>query len=377
MKYLLFIVIICLGLESKASHIAAGEMYYDYIGNDNYNINLLLYRDCAGLNFDSYMELTVYDQYNSVVEIAEAQLAIAAIEWVDYTTITTPTCLSQFTGACLEYFTYSLTLNLPPINGGYTITYQRCCLSPQITNIMFPDSVGFTFTSHIPGVDTGQHYNSSPRFQGHSLFLSCVNEQVDFNHSAIDPDGDSLVYSVITPFGYDWSTNLYTSNPSPDLPPPYLEVQYEMGFSPQTPLGTGGILSIDSSSGMLTVEPVLIGQFVIGVKVDEYKSGQLVNSTYRNLLMQTGLSNVGLGTIETNSSPIDISISPNPVSDLVKINSDVGHTLKVFTSDGKEILKRGWNEKGQYSIDMSTFDSGVYYFQFNTEHGNIAKPVFK
>ncbi|MBL7755280.1 MAG: hypothetical protein JNM44_12465, partial [Chitinophagaceae bacterium] len=32
--------------DSKASHLAVGEMTYNYLGNDLYEITLTLYRDC-------------------------------------------------------------------------------------------------------------------------------------------------------------------------------------------------------------------------------------------------------------------------------------------------------------------------------------------
>jgi len=31
---------------ARATHIVGGEMYYDYLGNNNYRVTLKVYRDC-------------------------------------------------------------------------------------------------------------------------------------------------------------------------------------------------------------------------------------------------------------------------------------------------------------------------------------------
>ena len=45
----------------------------------------------------------------------------------------------------------------------YTVSYQRCCREPNVTNIIQPDDTGLTLSTHVPGISTGFTNNSSPR----------------------------------------------------------------------------------------------------------------------------------------------------------------------------------------------------------------------
>lgn len=357
-------------LNSNASHITAGEMYYDYLGNNDYEVHLLIYRDCAGIEYDEILSFTVFDQANNVIQEVSIVLDTNNIQQVDYTTLISQQCLAQFSGACLEYYTYSKVVNLPPIVGGYLLSYQRCCLTAQIVNIESADQYGYTFHSKIPGLETGQYENSSPRFQGHSLFLACLNETESFMHPATDPDGDSLVYSILTPY----STNSGGGDPSPELPPPYTPLTYDISFSAQAPLGIGGILVINPVTAEMIVKPVYVGMFSIGVKVDEYKSDTLINTTYRNLSMQVGLSNVGIHDDQLSGG---ISIHPNPVVNDVEIRCKRKHALTIFSAEGKVVFSRTDSNERTYKVDMSSFDSGVYYFQFESEYGKEVRKVCK
>lgn len=369
--FLTFLLSLFASINSYASHITAGEMYYDYLGNNEYEVHILIYRDCAGVEYDDQLEFTVFDQANNVIQQVPITLDPNNIQLVDYTTLISPACLSQFSGACLEYYTYSKIINLPPINGGYILSYQRCCLTPQIINIQFADSYGYTFHCKIPGLETGQYENSSPRFQGHSLFLACLNETESIIHLANDPDGDSLVYSILTPFGLNGDPD-----PSPEYAPPYSSLNYDTTFSAQAPLGSGGILVINPVTAEMVVKPVLIGLFAIGIKVDEYKSDTLINTTYRNLSMQVGPSNVGIEGGNTDVSE-QVLIYPNPVSNKVQIRFEEEHDLTIYTADGKIVLNRSDFGNNNYTVDLSSFESGVFYFEFESEYGKTVRKVLK
>ncbi|HRD39225.1 MAG TPA: hypothetical protein PLC65_11380, partial [Bacteroidia bacterium] len=56
-------------LQTKATHIVGGEIYYDYLGGNNYKVTLRVYRDCFnGLApFDNPAFLTVYDASSNVI----------------------------------------------------------------------------------------------------------------------------------------------------------------------------------------------------------------------------------------------------------------------------------------------------------------------
>ena len=147
--------------------------------------------------------------------------------------ITNP-CLVQ-PDVCVERAIYTATVTLPPVTGGYDIVYQRCCRNNGVANI--PQDQGATYLVHIP--DPAQATcNNSPRFNNFPPMFVCVNAPIVFDHSATDPDGDQLVYSLCDPYEGGDAT---CPNPSPASgggcptspnAPPYNPVLYTPPYSP-------------------------------------------------------------------------------------------------------------------------------------------------
>jgi len=61
-KLLYFLVFAFLAFEGKASHIIGGDIYYDYLGNNQYRFYITLYRDCAssGAAYDDPLQLAIH-----------------------------------------------------------------------------------------------------------------------------------------------------------------------------------------------------------------------------------------------------------------------------------------------------------------------------
>lgn len=111
------------------------------------------------------------------------------------------------------------------------------------------------------------------------LFL-CVGQPFSFDHSATDSDGDSLVYSFYTP--YDGDNGIGPLDPSfSNNTAIFQPIVYQPGYSFSNPLG-GTPLVLNSSTGLLTGTPTLLGQFVVGVMVKEYRDGVCIDSTLRD-----------------------------------------------------------------------------------------------
>jgi gliding motility-associated-like protein len=116
--------------------------------------------------------------------------------------------------------------------------------------------------------------NSDPVFNFFPPLFICVNKPFTFNHSATDINGDSLVYSLYQPYN---NTAPTFSNNVAIFPP----VTYVGGYNSSSPLGAGPF-SINSSTGLLTGTPGTLGQFVVGVKVKEYRNGIYIGETIRD-----------------------------------------------------------------------------------------------
>src|SRR3989338_7428143 len=165
MHKLLIIAFTLLTGTASASHIVGGDIYYDYLGNNNYQFFLSVYRDCnsSGAAFDDPLVLTVYNSSNQMIQ--NLSLPFPGSTMVP-TNFSDP-CLNTAPDVCTQQAIYTTIVNLPPTAGGYTISYQRCCRGPAISNLNNPDDTGFTLSCVVPGTANNNFINSSPRFTGY------------------------------------------------------------------------------------------------------------------------------------------------------------------------------------------------------------------
>lgn len=293
MKKIVFILALFTVFGAKASHIVGGDIYYDYIGNNNYRFYITVYRDCfsTGAAFDDPLPIAVYLQNGT------SPIFIETVPFpgsVTLPVIFNNPCVIPPTNICVEKAVYIKVITLPPTPGGYTVTYQRCCRGPNITNLVNPDDTGLTWTTHVPGSETGATINSSPRFTNYPPLLLCNNDDLVFDHSATDPDGDQLVYSLVTPLAGGTSGNPL---PNPAPPPNYFPVIWAGGFSAANPLGPGATISIDPNTGVLLASPQMLGLFVVGIRVQEYRNGVLIGQTVRDFLFKVFNCNITMQAI--------------------------------------------------------------------------------
>ncbi|MGJ8661084.1 MAG: PKD domain-containing protein, partial [Bacteroidota bacterium] len=267
----------------NASHIVGGDIYYEYLGNNQYRFHVSIYRDCNTINgapFDNNLPLGVFNSSNNSVMNITIPFPGSSVLPIIFSN----PCVVTPTGVCTERAIYiSAPVLLPPIVGGYTIAYQRCCRQPAIVNLVNAAGTGLTLVAKIPGLETGMWANSSPSFTNYPPLVICNNDDLVFNHSAIDLDGDQLTYSLVTPYA-GASSGFPAPNPIPA--PNYPFVNWEVNHSEVIPLGPGSNLLINPTTGILTASPNLTGLFVVGIRVDEYRNGVHLGGNTRDFLFQ-------------------------------------------------------------------------------------------
>ena len=264
----------CLSLN--ATHIIGGEIYYDCLGNNQFRVVLKLYRDCllGQAPYDDPANVAVYNSQGAL--ISNIEMVFPGSSLVPQGSINP--CYQDEANLCVEEAIYEEIVTLPPTSGGYTLVYQRCCRNQSILNINDPGDTGATYMINIPE-SAFTDCNSSPRFNIFPPIVLCINDPLQFDHSATDPDGDSLVYSFCDPFE---GATPDDPMPIPPGPPPYNFVNFIAPFSANNPLPSNPIPSVDPSSGQLTGFPTQIGQYVVAVCVSEYRDGILLSTNKRD-----------------------------------------------------------------------------------------------
>jgi gliding motility-associated-like protein len=254
-----------------------------------------VYRDC--LNgvppFDDPAFFTIFDMFGNPVQTLQiSPLSVITVP----PTNNSPCAPSSSGNACVEEAIYQTLVHLPPLMGGYYITYQRCCRNNTILNLVNPGGIGATYWEHIPGPEVVSG-NNSPRFTFRPPIYICQDIPISFDHIATDPDGDSLVYSLCTPFnGLDGCCPVVGATPFPgpqcssppsncpstNTPPPYVSVPFAAPYSASYPMASSPAININPVTGFLSGVPTMQGQWVVGVCVSEYRNGQLIGVHHRD-----------------------------------------------------------------------------------------------
>ncbi len=303
-----FALLFCNIGQLMSTHIVGGEMNYVCLGNDQYEITLTVFRDCEnGIpNFDDPAHIGIFGDDNERVENLGDTLGVVNIEYILDDTLD-PTlfdsCLVVPPNVCVDVTTYVDTVTLPFRTGGYNIVYQRCCRNHTIDNIISPDSTGATYSIYITERALIE-CNSNAVFKYWPPNYICRDKPILFDHAAIDPDGDSLVYKLCTPFhGGEFScypnSNLVPNCFDPDMPcgprpcppfnPPFDSVVWKSPYYGIHNMLGGIPLAIDSETGFLTGTPDSTGQYVVGVCVEEYRNGELISVTKRDFQYNVGV----------------------------------------------------------------------------------------
>lgn len=176
---------------------------------------------------------------------------------------------------CIERALYKDTILLPQNSTGYTVAYQRCCWAGNIDNLFDPTNNGITLSAFIPDSLTSAVPNNAARFDTNPPKILCANQVTEFDHKATDADGDQLIYSLVNPLLGGSTSNV---EPNPETAPPFTPVTWMPTFTATVPMGAASSTSIDSITGVISFSPYMIGNYLVGVQVDEHRNGVVIAS---------------------------------------------------------------------------------------------------
>jgi gliding motility-associated-like protein len=277
MKYLLLFATLSFFIfNSQATHIIGGSLTYEHLGGSSYNVKLKLYRDCDPSNaiFPPDVTITVRAGDGSATSLNFTMPRLGIIELdppIDSCAVDP--------GICVEEAVFSSVVSLPPSPTGYHLYWGICCRNGSIQNIVNPLNATEMFHTYIPN-NAVLLTNSSPSWVNFPPVFVCQGIDVNFDHSATDADGDSLVYSLYTP--YQNNPPFFNANPIPDNIQ-FNTINWDTGYGVNNPLNNSGTpLVINPTTGLLTGIPEDIGQFVVGIKCEEYRNGEKIGVIIRD-----------------------------------------------------------------------------------------------
>lgn len=312
-KYILiFSISIFIHFQGWANHILGGDATYDCIlvdtvaGTATLRVEFKVFRDGRELDegsatfFDANTFFGVYRKSNNrwVYETQSSPQNVISERIVPLNDLK---CLRESQSLIMWEGIYSFNLTLPLIDDDYMITYQRCCRGQNITNIFQAEDEGSVFAIEITPEGL-KSCNDPIEFDKSPPLVLCSGFPFEFDHSAVDSDGDSIVYRICNPIstgqGNRRTPRVCEScvNPDPSCdcsvvrpcparctPEEFREVTYKTGFSALEPIPGDPAVRVDPATGLLTVTPNATGEFTMGICAIEYRDGVELSRIRRDM----------------------------------------------------------------------------------------------
>ncbi|MDH5474399.1 MAG: gliding motility-associated C-terminal domain-containing protein [Cyclobacteriaceae bacterium] len=300
-KRLFLFFFLLLSSFSFGSHIVGGEFELLHIAGNTYRLNVIIYFDVVNGNpgaIDQQITARIFRKSNNS-HVSFVTVPIISQQRVDYFQ---PDCSTGEVVTDRILYTTTITLDSSEYNDpeGYYIAWERCCRNYFIKNIKSvdvgtnpdtPDYAGQTFYLEFPPVvdEKGEPFiNSSPQLFPPLNDYACPNRPYWVDFAGTDIDGDSLVYTLVTPLNTHAAVAVVQDPISGVMlganPGPYPGVKWESGYSLDNILGGMPDLSI-SEDGFLSVTPTSQGLYVFAVLCEEYREGKKIGEVRRDFQM--------------------------------------------------------------------------------------------
>lgn len=275
----LLIIFLWLIIPAYATHERAGDITYRHISGLTYEITLVTY----------------------TYSISPADRPSMPIDFGDGTNEEVTRNRQDYLGNYINC-NYYICRHTYPAAGSYTISTEDPNRNQGIINI--PNSVNIPFYIHTAlTINNFLTPNNSPTLTNPPIDFGCVGTPFYYNPVAVDPDGDSLSYSLVACRGTNGDT----------IP----------GYS--LPMAAHSI-HIDAVTGDLEWDyPMAQGEYNIAILIQEYRKGVKISSIIRD--MQITIT-------ACNNTPPDI----HTISDTCVTAGDYLHFDVTATDDASQII---------------------------------------
>ena len=326
MKHLISLILLfCINYNGFASHIVGGDFKVTMVNNgsssSSYNIQLRLYRDDVNglVDMPTSVSVGIYQVGTNALQncVSMSLISSSIVPLGDPCYDPDPNVVRIEEGI----YQTSMTVSLPNYSQGYYLAYETCCRNSLINNLSTPTSDGITIFAMIPDPSLGQ--NSSPDFGSYPLdAYFCVNNTKIFSWPVTDPDGDSLVYTLVSPMTDPTTFGTCVSGPGSGAYPYYPSCIFGSLYSLTNMIGGSVPFSIDPVTGEMTANPSIQGFFAFAVRVEEFRNGVKIGEVRRDAqyaslpctISTPPIISVNNSSTNTNSSQIDVDVYVNDSS---------------------------------------------------------------
>ncbi len=345
-----FCIIILFANNAKATHIMGADLSFKCLPNNIVEFNLSLYRDCS----PGSAQL----QGSYTIDVSSASCGIftsVTVFQVGNGIEVSPLCPLQINNSTcnggtlpgVQQFKYSGSIQLTQPCTDYLFAWESCCRNGSITNIIGPLNTGVrveaTWNKAVATCD------DSPAFSALPVPYICQGQLINYNNGGYDPDGDSLVYSLVDPLS-DFAGGV-----------PF---QYNAPFNSAYPLTTpSGSVGFNPATGQITLIASNLEITCLAIRIEEYRNDTLIGSVMRdiqvvvlncaNLAPEQVLNNFEnlQGGVITGTNIIEVCPGSSMSFDIFSHDPD-GNNLSLF-SNIATVLNGGTYSVTNFGVDSS------------------------
>jgi len=202
-------------IELDAKHIIGGDVFYECMRVDTVAGKAFLHfefqmyrdgRDETGAPFDGDPDdprsnegavFGVFRRQGTGWEYVKKTAPIT-LTFKEPVPPNTQPCLIAPPAILVERGVYEFDIELDLIDSDYMVAFQRCCRSNGINNLVAPGDLGAVFAIEITPEGL-RSCNNSPIYNEFPPLVICAGFELEYDHSASDIEGDSIVYGLCTP----------------------------------------------------------------------------------------------------------------------------------------------------------------------------------
>jgi hypothetical protein len=297
---LLITAVLCLStvFTAKATHVAGADLTYKDLGNNQYEVTLTYYRDCAGSLPGNAEALRISSASCGFDFIATMNVVSGTGNEITFPCNSSASTCSGGSSFGVQKWSYSAVVTLPAACADWVFSWNRCCRNCAITTTVHGNCQGepesnFYLEATLNNLTVSG--NNSTTFSQEPVATLCLGQNFVFNHGGVDSDGDQLVYSIVG------------SQIAPGT-----TVTYQPGYSAANPISSSPALSINSTSGDMSMTPTQLEIGVMAVKVSEYRNGVLIGTVTRDMqfIVQTCNNTLPAATGINGTAVFDTTICP-------------------------------------------------------------------
>lgn len=340
--YLFFCLVCC--TQTKASHISGSEITWTWVSGNTYSFKQTLYRNCSGIPAPNSTTV-IFNSASTGLADTLTLYPVSYKEVVDSCDNGVTTC-NGGTQLGIEKIVYEGELTLPAKAFDWLISWNLCCRSSIITNVVNPSTdeiYNYALLNNLNG-----NYDS-PTFNADPINFACTGIASYENNSV--SGGDSVVYKLV--------------NPLQNVAEP---VVFSGSFSAANPVSSS--VPLQFNNGTLSFTDPFQEVDILAVEVDNYVAGVLVSVNEIDEEIISEVCNC--------STPLPVTLLSFTAENHVRGITNLSWSIASEINSWRYILVRNGVEIATVpSVHNSDSQTNYFYRDFNYQSGIMEYDLFE